>query len=131
MYRIPVLRASDNQYFDHWKDVRLGYLEEFQDLRSWPQSDENDVEHGYPHIARAAASYLPGVSGEGGTGDDAWRWMCQHVGGQDRLNDNPKWAIVPRDPAEPARPLVWRLPVVGSENRSEGLERPSTGSRGR
>lgn len=64
-----------------------------------------DPEHGYPAIMLAAASFLPGVQSGPLLGEDAWRWMKNNVARQEAMNDNPKWALVPR-PADPAAILA-------------------------
>lgn len=57
----------------------------------------SDAEHGYPTIAFAAASFLPGIKDGTLSGEEAWSWMKAHLAQQDALNDNPKWALVPRE----------------------------------
>ena len=58
-----------------------------------------DFDFGYLQIARAAASTLPGLSDAGLTGESAWNWIndpARGVSNYPGLNENPKWAIVPR-----------------------------------
>jgi len=127
-YRIPVLRASDNKYFDNWQAVRFAYPESLRDIQRWPQNDETDVEHGYPHILRAAASFVATLQVGGYDGRQAWEWVEQHVNQQDRLRSNPKWAILPRwttgtraSPERTTRP--WENPRSRSTGRDAGRGR--------
>lgn len=93
-YRIPVIRRPDSQFFDSWAEVRAGYLDSA--IKSWPGNSDRDHEHGYANIARAAASFLPGLIDNGLTGAEAWNWINTNVQFQDGFNGNPKWALLPR-----------------------------------
>jgi hypothetical protein len=96
-YRIPVVQQSTQQLFQDWKSVKLAHSQALQEISRWPQGDENDVDHGYPHIAKAAASFLMEINDGTLLGRDAWAWMEAHVGAKTRSNSNPMWALVPRD----------------------------------
>jgi hypothetical protein len=63
--------------------------------KAW-EAGASDADHGYGTIALAAASYLPGISDGELTGQAAWDWLKANLPRQEALNDNPKWAIVPR-----------------------------------
>ena len=39
---------------------------------------------------------LSGVDDGPLKGEDAWRWIIEHEPFQQAMNDNPKWALVPR-----------------------------------
>jgi len=93
-YRIPVLRQPDRRFLPDWESVKAGFLD--PSPAAFSETDMADVEHGYTHIAQAAASFLPGIDDGPLRGQDAWDWMANHVGRQSLLNSNPKWALVPR-----------------------------------
>ena len=97
-YVYPFVDNTGN-YFTTWKLWNDSYLAAWtnsQEIPLW-NGRSGDVEFGYPHIAYAASSFLPGVStSEGYTGTDAWTWLKSHLPNQNLQNDNPKWAIVPR-----------------------------------
>ena len=68
-------------------------------LNAFSTRQTTDVEHGYAQIVRAATSFLPGITDGSLSGQSAWNWMnspTQGVSNQSGLNDNPKWAILPR-----------------------------------
>ena len=95
-YRIPTTDKAGN-YFTSWRTLAEAYTVPQKRLSKrqfiiFPELAEG----GYVHIARAAASYLPGVNDGALKGEDAWKWMIQHEPAQHLLNDNPKWALVPR-----------------------------------
>jgi len=94
-YLCPVFN-SDRRYYSTWQSYRNAWNAELFAARSWPEKDDADVEHGYPHIARAATSFLTGVCDGEFCGTEAWNWIDRNVGFQDKQNENPKWAILPR-----------------------------------
>jgi hypothetical protein len=106
-YRIPVRKRPEGVFFDSWAAVKAGYIDSSR--QALPESQTTDVEHGYAHIARAAASFLPGIRDGGLRGEDAWDWMNANVSHQDLLHDNPKWALTPRcaDGIRPAELQHW------------------------
>jgi hypothetical protein len=113
-YRIPVRRVSDGGYFGTWTALRAGFLATFSADGTYyptPQSYWNtfvtDGDHGYPLIALAAVAMAATESG----GSTAWNWMAQNALTASVLNDNPKWAILPRNitvtpPSAPSNLLV-------------------------
>jgi hypothetical protein len=101
-YRIPVLGQPGKNFFSSWADVRAGYVD--PDVSEFRSVDAHDVEHGYTHIARAAASFLPGLRDGTLLGESAWAWINSHLGTLDLLNDNPKWAFSPRKDNTTANP---------------------------
>ena len=104
-YFAPVLQYSPQfgggNYFASWAQAKAAYIPSWQNATFWANSDDSlsDVEHGYTQIARAAASFLPGIVDGSVTGQAAWNWIndpaCQ-VSTQAGLNNNPKWALTPR-----------------------------------
>jgi len=99
-YRMPAVRASDGQFFSDWGAVLRAFMPNFRTVTGWPHGDEGDVENGYPVTARAAASFLPGVNDGNLKGEDAWNWIYKAFRRTDALNNNPKWALVPRKPGQ-------------------------------
>jgi hypothetical protein len=103
-YHMPMWSAATDTWFADWASLKTGYVTNFvsldcggitqnlQTVTSWPQCDEGNASHGYPHIAKAAASFLPGLSDGSLTGQAAWNWI------NPRVNTNPelRWDIVPR-----------------------------------
>ena len=51
--------------------------------------------HSYPHVAMAAASFLPGVTEGTMSGQAAWDYLKANIQ-TEAFNYNPMWAIVPR-----------------------------------
>jgi len=92
-YRIPV-RKQQGAYIGTWAEVRRGYAN--PGITGFRASDSRDVEHGYGRIVQAAASFLPGIVDGRLTGKGAWEWINTNLGEADLLNNNPKWALVPR-----------------------------------
>lgn len=88
--------GGDGSFYTNWQSFSNGWLPEIFAVRSWPEKDDSDVEHGYPHISRAAASFLTDVCDGEFCGTQAWQWIDKNVGHQDKLKANPKWAFVPR-----------------------------------
>jgi hypothetical protein len=104
-YRMPIAplvsggcgTPDTNNYFTSWTDVRNAFTQTARDqAQTYFTQGSSDVEHGYPHIAKAAASYLGPVSDGSLIGGNAWNWMASHVPNQTLENDNPKWSLVPR-----------------------------------
>ncbi|MCK6554766.1 hypothetical protein L6Q96_09335 [Candidatus Binatia bacterium] len=65
----------------------------------------NDPDHGYSVIAIAAAAQIAGEPG----GQAAWQWIADHALGAASLNDNPKWAMIPRSTPVAGPPSAPRL----------------------
>ncbi len=119
-YRYPALGASTGGYFQTWTSWFGAFMPANQTQITWFSTPPNDVEHGYAHIERAAASFLPGVNDGALSGQAAWDWVnaaAENVSPQAGLGapgcssnvvglcDNPKWAILPR-PGTAARCTV-------------------------
>ena len=113
-YRLPVRQKSTNTYFQTWSDTLKGYDAAHQTVTSWPENDESDVNHGYPHILQGATSFIIGVNDGSLSGQNAWNWVSTHVADQDLLNYNPKWAFVPRGSAGSTPPAPTPPPVTVS-----------------
>jgi hypothetical protein len=62
MYRMPVLEASTKTYYTDWGSAKHAYLPSRQNTQVWLDNADNNVYSGYPHIARAAASFLPPIN---------------------------------------------------------------------
>jgi hypothetical protein len=97
MYRTPAMARSTNTWFTNWADVRNAFDPASQNITSWPEISESDGSDGYAHVAKAAASFLPGTTVNTPenvplTGDKAWAWINQNV----KIQTGPKWSIVPR-----------------------------------
>ena len=91
--RLPTKRASDSAFFPTFADMATGYSADWQALKTFPLSDP---EHGYDFIAMAAASMVANEP----AGCSAWMFMQANALGAIVLDDNPKWAILPRAAAD-------------------------------
>ncbi len=91
-YREPSVRLIDGEYFATWADLLTGYLPEY-DAQSEFQSTTNDTEHGYANISIASAAMVADLPG----GNPAWQFMAENALSNSLLDDNPKWAIIPRE----------------------------------
>lgn len=87
--RIPTIRRITSTYFDTWTLFKTGYDAVSQALSSFPLQDPV---HGYDFIGLAATSMVANEPG----GGPAWTFMKEKVLSAPILNDNPKWAIIPR-----------------------------------
>ncbi len=96
MYRMPVLEASTKTYYTDWVSVKRAYLPLLQNTQVWLDNADNNVYSGYPHIARAAASFLPPINDGPFSGQAAWDWINANVGYQNLLGLDPEWALLPR-----------------------------------
>ena len=90
--RLPT-RGSDGAFFADWAGMATGYVEEWRGRQSFPLSDP---EHGYDFIALAAASMIANEP----AGCPAWLFMQTNALGAAVLDDNPKWALLPRTAAD-------------------------------
>lgn len=111
-YKFPVILSSTNHWYQDWPAALLGFLPTFgtgcgpttpiRGTTTWDECDASDAQNGYPQIARGAISYTVGVSDGPYTGQAAWNWInatARGVSTQSTLNDNPKWAVLPRSQA--------------------------------
>jgi hypothetical protein len=97
-------------YFSTWAAVLAGFTSSYLSVikATWPNdvAGANDPNFGYVVMAFAASSYLPPYSDGTLTGQAARSWMERNIsiGTADlisRMNDNPKWAILPRQTSQP------------------------------
>ena len=94
-YSYPLVQVDNGAYFSTWAAWKASYLPTY-DAVSLFNSRSVDPEFGYPQIAYAALSYAAGVTAGSFNGNDAWTWISTNLPNQNLLNDNPKWAILPR-----------------------------------
>lgn len=97
-------RCVDPPPFTSWSEIVAAVPDTERSAADtrW-KAGASDAEFGYPTIGLAAASFLPGIVDDVGSGDDAWTWFKANVANQNAFNANPKWAIIPR-PADGAPP---------------------------
>jgi hypothetical protein len=98
-YEAPRTLASNKLWISDWATYGDGFLATQRAKTSWnavaPSSDDNNPDNGYPQLARGAASFVTGVTSGGFSGQAAYDWLNTHMN-TSVLNDNPKWAFVPR-----------------------------------
>lgn len=90
-YRTPTVSKITGQYFRTWAEWMTGFEQAYRESAEL-QWALNDSEHGYPFIALAAISFLTGEPG----GEEAWEWVRDNTLHAIALDENPKWAILPR-----------------------------------
>lgn len=109
---VPKLDTQQNRYvctpggrYSDWGEVLNSFKERddtppdtflWRSMNQFYERYVEDAEGGYTYYARAAASFLPGLTFEGLSGKDAWDWIEPRAVRSDRLNDTPMWALVPR-----------------------------------
>jgi len=93
---------SSGTFYQTWGSLLFSFNPAFAgsiNLRTvnrwWDTTSDDNSPDGFPHICQGAASYLPGLSEGGITGQAAWDWTVTHINSAP-LNDNPQYAIVPR-----------------------------------
>lgn len=101
-YRMPVFATATHSWFTTWAGLLSGFDSTRQTQSAWTAGSTNGGE-GYPFIARATAQFMedvdvPSLSCTPTCGVQARMWMNNNVPNQSQLNDNPKWAFVPRNP---------------------------------
>jgi hypothetical protein len=118
-YIMPIVQKSTNDYYQTWGDLLRGFSTSYvcdgvnynpRTYQGWIENcgssgsgDTNVSSPGYPHIAKAAASYLAGFNITDGSlrGSDAWNWMVANVGSQNLVGMNPQYALLPRTSTPP------------------------------
>lgn len=90
-FMLPTVRKTDNQYFSQWNDMRGAFLTSYNAQQDF-LNQLSDANHGYPMICMAAAAMAAGEA----NGAPAWMFIQQQVLPSASLNDNPKWALLPR-----------------------------------
>ncbi|OGL86151.1 hypothetical protein A3I40_03370, partial [Candidatus Uhrbacteria bacterium RIFCSPLOWO2_02_FULL_48_12] len=123
-YRMPINRLSDGDFFQTWAELKTGFLSSYTadgGLAYW-NANLGNADHGYSIIAIAASAMVADQPG----GAAAWNWIAQHALTAPALNDNPKWAIVPRNLAPPdvvppnSTPFDFSLTNSGNISVSQG-----------
>lgn len=92
-YRMPLL-DKNGKYLQSCSALMNAYLPEVRSA-SKVFGGAGDVSNGYPFIAYAATSFLPGLQRNGREGKQAWEWIKPLVN-TGLFNYDPKWAIIPR-----------------------------------
>jgi hypothetical protein len=96
-YAYPVVQSNNGPWITSFAEWSAAYLPTYNPKAIFI-SRSGDAQFGYPHIAYAALSYTPGITTASGlSGDDAWKWIKANLPNQNLHNDNPMWAIVPRE----------------------------------
>jgi hypothetical protein len=94
-YRAPAVMQTGT-WPQTWSEFRSGFTSTELARTTWdPGMGPDNPDHGYPFIAKGAASFFPGTSDGSYTGDGAWQWFQGKLN-ESLQNDNPKWAFVPR-----------------------------------
>jgi hypothetical protein len=83
---------NNNAWFTTWNDIYDQFTPEYIEKTTSFVTSNRDAEHGYPSIAMAAASYLNGYSNH----PELWRFIEEKIIVKDIFNNNPKWALLPR-----------------------------------
>lgn len=110
VYYMPSGPAKGKNY-DSWAEVLDAFRPAVASTRRFTAVGSADFHYGF--IALAALSVLTDVDMNGKSGQDTYLWLKNNYPGQSLLNDNPKWAIVPRS-----------MPVDGSiQNRESWAKR--------
>ncbi len=91
-YREPTTMAGSCDWFDSWADMLDTYQPDCEDAVIEFNNQLNDAEHGYPHIARAATSFVADLP----NGPGAWGFI-EPATDDPVLEDNPKWDLLPTE----------------------------------
>lgn len=83
----PVIQASTGQYFQTWADL---YNEICQDH----VGDTPIFEREYLSYSMGASSFMTDLP----NGDMAWDFIVENAANNPSLNNNPEWALLPRNP---------------------------------
>ena len=89
-YREPGVRHDTTWYAD-WAEASHGYRTDIDYETQW-NNYLSDAQHGYTNIARAAMSTIVDLP----DGVAAWQFIEEHGSVHPALEDNPKWALLPR-----------------------------------
>jgi len=96
-YRMPTT-TTNHAYFTTWSTAKSGFVSTFLDPNNASgaysafRDKLTDPEHGYSLVALTATAMVASQPG----GAAAWAFMEREALGAPALNDNPKWAILPR-----------------------------------
>lgn len=95
-FMMPTLQklVAGDQYFNTWTATRGAFVAGYEaNAQAEFVSQLTDANHGYPMICMAAAAMAAAEP----NGPQAWTFIQQNVvAPAASLNDNPKWAILPR-----------------------------------
>ena len=93
-YRIPTVKRSTSQFFQTWADLKTGYKVSYvADPITSFNNTLLDADHGYAIIAISSVAMVAEQPG----GQDAWSFIQTQALSAVSLNNNPKWAITPRN----------------------------------
>jgi hypothetical protein len=109
-YRIATVRSADSHYFETWSELKSAYKSSYDPVAVF-NYNLDDPEHGYAYIALCAASMIYDQP----NGAQAWLWIRDMVLSNSRLNQNPKWAITPRNTGSIKLQAPTRLKAVISK----------------
>ena len=90
-YQMPTVKRADNTYFGQWLDEDGAFLDSYNPLTDF-NNQLLDADHGYVIVSIPAVAMAAGETG----GANAWAFIQQRVLPAPAINDNPKWAILPR-----------------------------------
>jgi hypothetical protein len=116
--RLPTTRLSDGQYLATWSELMTGYLPGWQTATNFDPLNSGGLfpPDGFVAWAVPAVSMLAQEPG----GAAAWTWLSSHVLNDPSFNDNPKWAILPRNSAvQPPPASACDLNGDGVVNQSD------------
>jgi hypothetical protein len=94
LYYMPGTR-SKGQSYSTWREVFEAIQPAYQSSRKFSAEGGSDFDYGL--MALSAASFLTNQSMNGKTGIEIYDWLRTHYPKTGLLDDNPKWAFVPRD----------------------------------
>jgi hypothetical protein len=100
--RVPTTRLSDSAYFPTFTDLKTGWTAEKQALDHWSLTD---AEYGWEYILITSVA----MTASKPNGTAAWSVIANEILPSTRLNDNPKWAILPRVAASASRSTGGRM----------------------
>lgn len=109
--RVGSTKQSDSQYFTTWAELKSGYYATgWQDKTSFTL---DDPQHGYEFLGLAASAQMAGAGSE-----EAWVFARDNILVASVLNDDPRWAIIPRTTAA-VEAIVNRREAKLNINRSK------------
>lgn len=85
--------GRDGKFFKSWAEVKASVKKDNDAKKSFVDKLE-DADHGYSIVAIAAVAAAANQPG----GREAWDWITKNAitAAKKPLNDNPKWAVLPR-----------------------------------
>ncbi len=96
-YRIPTQSIATGTYFTDWAGIKTGFITAAQNATSFAPvySGGDCTANGsdcYAYFAMAAQAMVADQAG----GSTAWTWVAANVLNRSALDNEPKWAILPR-----------------------------------